>query len=103
MALKNCTTLIGALFIFAYQGAEVSDSGWFISYLINYRSGDPKKVCYVIAGFWGGITVGRFVLTHAARRVGERNFVFGLGGTVVVLQLIPIDVSVDSRYRGRFW
>ena len=29
-ALKNRTTLIGALFIFAYQGAEVSESGWFI-------------------------------------------------------------------------
>ena len=27
-ALKTRTTLIGALFIFAYQGAEVSESGW---------------------------------------------------------------------------
>lgn len=26
--LKNRTTIIGALFIFAYQGAEVSESGW---------------------------------------------------------------------------
>ena len=33
-ALKNRTTLIGALFIFAYQGAEVSESGWVITYLI---------------------------------------------------------------------
>jgi hypothetical protein len=33
-ALKTRTTLIGALFIFAYQGAEVSESGWVITYLI---------------------------------------------------------------------
>ncbi len=51
-ALKNRTTLIGALFIFAYQGAEVSISGWVISFLINYRGSDPAKVGYVTAGFW---------------------------------------------------
>lgn len=51
-ALKNRTTIFGALFIFAYQGAEVAISGWFISYLINYRNGDPSKVGYVTAGFW---------------------------------------------------
>ena len=32
--LKTRVTLVGALFIFAYQGAEVSESGWFITYLI---------------------------------------------------------------------
>jgi hypothetical protein len=52
LALKNKVTIFGALFIFAYQGAEVSISGWFISYLINYRNGDPAKVGYVTAGFW---------------------------------------------------
>jgi fucose permease len=52
LALKNRITIFGALFIFAYQGAEVSISGWFISYLINYRNGDPAKVGYVTAGFW---------------------------------------------------
>jgi hypothetical protein len=30
----------------------VSISGWIISYLINYRDGDPAKVGYVTAGFW---------------------------------------------------
>jgi len=87
-ALKHRTTIIGALFIFAYQGAEVSESGWFISYLINYRQGDPAKVGYVTAGFWAGITVGRFVLTHAAHRVGEKRFVFALGAGVIGFQLI---------------
>lgn len=52
LALKNKVTIFGALFIFAYQGAEVSISGWIISYLINYRDGDPAKVGYVTAGFW---------------------------------------------------
>jgi len=49
-ALKNPATLAGALFIFAYQGAEVSTSGWVISFLISYRGGDPSKVGYVTSG-----------------------------------------------------
>lgn len=50
--LKSRVTLVGALFIFAYQGAEVSISGWVISFLISYRNGDPAHVGYVTAGFW---------------------------------------------------
>lgn len=52
LALQNKVTIFGALFIFSYQGAEVAVSGWIISYLINYRDGDPAKVGYVTAGFW---------------------------------------------------
>jgi fucose permease len=51
-ALKDRVTLMGALFIFSYQGAEVSISGWVITYLIEYRNGDPAHVGYVTAGFW---------------------------------------------------
>lgn len=49
-SLKNKTTILGALFIFAYQGAEVSISGWVISFLISYRHSPPSKVGYVTAG-----------------------------------------------------
>ncbi|KAF1841261.1 MFS general substrate transporter [Cucurbitaria berberidis CBS 394.84] len=88
LALQNRVTIFGALFIFAYQGAEVSISGWFISYLIKYRNGDPAKVGYVTAGFWGGITLGRFVLTHAAPKIGEKRYVVILTLGTVVLQLL---------------
>lgn len=78
--LCNKTTILGALFIFAYQGAEVSISGWIISFLISYRHSSPSRVGYVTAGFWGGITIGRFLLSHPAHRIGEKT-------TVVVLTL----------------
>jgi fucose permease len=51
-ALKYGVTIIGALFTFGYQGAEVSISGWVISFLIAERKGNPAKVGYVTAGFW---------------------------------------------------
>ncbi len=87
-ALRNKVTIFGALFIFAYQGAEVSISGWVISFLINYRGGDPYEVGYVTAGFWAGITVGRFVLTPPAHKIGERPFVFALVAGAVAFQLL---------------
>ncbi|KAI4232656.1 MAG: hypothetical protein L6R40_007328 [Gallowayella cf. fulva] len=77
-AAQNKTTVLGSLFIFAYQGAEVSISGWVISFLISYRHGDPARVGYVTAGFWAGITIGRFALTHPAHKVGEKAAVIGL-------------------------
>jgi fucose permease len=87
-SLRNKVTIMGALFTFAYQGAEVSISGWVISFLITYRHGDPAYVGYVTAGFWAGITLGRFTLSHLATRVGERRFVFGLGIGAIAFQLL---------------
>ncbi|KAF4962921.1 hypothetical protein FSARC_9034 [Fusarium sarcochroum] len=78
MAMKLRVVLLGSTFIFAYQGAEVSISGWVISFLINARDGDPSSVGYVTAGFWAGITIGRFLLSAPAQRIGEKRLVYGL-------------------------
>lgn len=39
-------------------------------------------------GFWAGITLGRFVLTHLAPKFGEVKFVYGLGAGIIVFQLL---------------
>ncbi|KAJ5654022.1 hypothetical protein N7490_001025 [Penicillium lividum] len=87
-AIRNRTTLLGAIFIFAYQGAEVSISGWVVSFLINYRHGDPSRVGYVSSGFWAGITAGRFLLTHPAAKMGEKVTVLGMVIGAVIFQLM---------------
>lgn len=56
-----------------YQGSEVAISGWVISYLIHFRDGEPSQVGNVTAGFWGGITLGRFVLPPLAQKIGLRT------------------------------
>lgn len=86
--LKLRVVLLGAIFIFAYQGAEVSISGWVISFLINVRGGDPSSVGYVSSGFWAGITVGRFLLSAPAQRIGEKRFVYGLVVGAVAFQTL---------------
>ncbi len=72
----------------SYQGAEVAISGWVISYLIHYRQGNPAQVGNVTSGFWGGITVGRFVLTHFAQKIGEKIAVIALIVGAAVFQLL---------------
>jgi fucose permease len=87
-AFKSKTVLLGAVFIFAYQGAEVSISGWVISFLINTRHGNPSAVGYVTSGFWGGITLGRFLLSHPAHKIGEKLFVYGMVIGAAVFELL---------------
>ncbi|UPK93817.1 hypothetical protein LCI18_004752 [Fusarium solani-melongenae] len=86
--LRMRIVLLGAIFIFAYQGAEVSISGWVISFLIDVRDGDPAKVGYVTAGFWAGITTGRFLLSGPAQRWGEKGFVYGFTAVALAFQLL---------------
>ena len=87
-ALKLRMVLLGAIFIFAYQGAEVSISGWVISFLITTRHGEPASVGYVTGGFWAGITLGRFLLSAPAHRVGEKVFVYGVVIGAAVFQAL---------------
>ncbi|KAI8945439.1 MFS general substrate transporter [Xylaria longipes] len=87
-AFKSRVVLLGATFIFAYQGAEVSISGWVISFLIATRNGDPTAVGNVTSGFWGGITLGRFVLSPIGARIGEKRFVYFLTAGAAVFQLL---------------
>jgi fucose permease len=42
----------------------------------------------VTSGFWGGITVGRFVLTHLAHKIGEKTAVIGLVVLAAAFQLL---------------
>jgi len=87
-AMKNITTILGALFIFTYQGAEVAISGWVITFLITYREGNPDHVGYVTAGFWAGITLGRFILSRPAHKLGEKITVVALVAGSVAFQLL---------------
>ncbi|KAK3955937.1 major facilitator superfamily domain-containing protein [Pseudoneurospora amorphoporcata] len=92
-ALSNRVVLLGAVFIFAYQGAEVSISGWVNTFLMDSRHVSDGSVGYVTAGFWGGITLGRFLLAPPAHRIGEKLFVVivvvGAGAFQLVVWLVP--------------
>ncbi|KAI1142179.1 MFS general substrate transporter [Hypoxylon sp. FL0543] len=88
IAFKSKVVILGAIFIFAYQGAEVSISGWVISFLIAARNGDPSSIGYVTSGFWAGITLGRFALSPIGSKIGEKTFVYIIVAGAAVFQLL---------------
>lgn len=74
LALKNKITWFLSLFILFYQGSEVALGGWIVTFLLNYRKGDPETVGYVASGFWGGLTIGRLILTKLLHKyIGIRR------------------------------
>ncbi|KAF5566017.1 hypothetical protein FPHYL_3930 [Fusarium phyllophilum] len=97
LTLRMRIVLLGAIFIFAYQGAGVSISGWVISFLIDTRGGSPKSIGYVTAGFWGGITIGRFALSGIGQRWGEKRFVYGF--TVYRVCLSAFNLACTKYHR----
>ncbi|CAK7896285.1 hypothetical protein CAAN1_04S07822 [[Candida] anglica] len=73
-ALSNRITWLISFFVLFYQGSEVSMGGWIVTYLLNYRHGNPKSVGYVASGFWLGLTLGRLALTRPFHKyVGARR------------------------------
>ncbi|KAI8961698.1 MFS general substrate transporter [Daldinia sp. FL1419] len=88
ITFKSKIVLLGAVFIFAYQGAEVSISGWVISFLISTRDGNPSSVGYVTSGFWAGITLGRFALSPVGSKIGEKLFVYIIVVGAAIFQLL---------------
>ncbi|EPQ52831.1 MFS general substrate transporter [Gloeophyllum trabeum ATCC 11539] len=91
--LRNKPTILTSLFILSYQGAEVSLGGWIVSFLISARGGDPSNVGYVASGFWGGVTLGRFLLSGLCGKFGERRAVVvllaGCAGMEILVWLVP--------------
>ena len=88
LALSNPTTILASLFIFAYQGAEVSISGWVISFLLARSPTPNPSLGYVTAGFWAGITLGRFLLSNLAQRVGEKRSIYLILPLTAAFQLL---------------
>ncbi|GAO49481.1 hypothetical protein G7K_3631-t1 [Saitoella complicata NRRL Y-17804] len=87
-ALKNRTTVITAIFLCFYQGAEVCLGGFLVAFLVQARNGDPTAAGWVATGFWGGIVAGRFLLGHASARWGERLCIFVYIGASMAMHLI---------------
>ncbi|KAG2732951.1 hypothetical protein G9P44_003941 [Scheffersomyces stipitis] len=90
IALSNPTTWLVAFFVFFYQGAEVSMGGWIVSFFLDYRHGNPKYVGYSASGYWGGLTLGRLLLTRPLHKtLGARRAVTVVSiGSMAVVGLV---------------
>lgn len=92
-ALKKRVTWTVAIFLLFYVGAEVSLSGWVVTFMQRVRNADPFDSSLTSTGFWLGVTLGRVVLGFVTPRIGERWAIVGYlllaMGLELVFWLVP--------------
>jgi fucose permease len=67
---REPAVLLGALFLTVYVGLEVSVGNWAFTFLIDERGLTDQPAGYIVSGYWLGLTVGRFVISPIATRLG---------------------------------
>ncbi|KAF3914191.1 hypothetical protein ABW20_dc0100835 [Dactylellina cionopaga] len=77
-----------AAYFFLYVGAEVTAGGWVVEFMIEVRGGKPSQVGYIASAFWGGLTLGRFVLAEPTNRYGERRMVLIYTILAIAVELV---------------
>ncbi|KAK6525354.1 hypothetical protein TWF694_005493 [Orbilia ellipsospora] len=86
--LRRKEVWIIAAYFFAYVGAEVTAGGWVVEFMIEVRKGEPSQVGYIASAFWGGLTLGRFVLAEPTNRYGERRMVLIYTILAIAVELV---------------
>jgi fucose permease len=69
-ALRERGVLLGAAFLAVYVGLEIGMGNWAFSYLVEGRGLSSSLAGYSVSGYWLGLTVGRFVISPIAARIG---------------------------------
>ncbi|KAG9006781.1 hypothetical protein FRB94_000465 [Tulasnella sp. JGI-2019a] len=85
--LRQKSVLLLAAWSLVYVGAEVTIGGWVVTFLQQMRGGG-SSTGYVSSGFFGGLTVGRFVLWPVTDWLGGRRAMYVYGSLAVVLEII---------------
>jgi fucose permease len=69
-ALRERGVLLGAAFLAVYVGLEIGMGNWGFSYLVEARGLSRSLAGYSVSGYWLGLTVGRFLISPIAARIG---------------------------------
>jgi fucose permease len=69
-ALRERGVLLGAAFLAVYVGLEIGMGNWGFSYLVEARGLTRSLAGYSVSAYWLGLTVGRFLISPIAARIG---------------------------------
>jgi fucose permease len=69
-ALRERSVLLGAAMLCVYVGVEIGVGNWGFSYLVQARALPASLAGYFASGYWLGLTIGRFVISPVAARLG---------------------------------
>ncbi|KAG8910348.1 hypothetical protein FRC00_008364, partial [Tulasnella sp. 408] len=90
--LRRKQVHIMSAFAVVYVGAEVTIGGWIVTFLEQLRGGGPNAG-YVSSGFFGGLTLGRFILWPVNDLLGKHRALYLYmaiaAGLELVVWLVP--------------
>jgi fucose permease len=69
-ALREPAVLLAAALLAVYVGLESGVGSWGFSYLVQARSLSGSIAGYCVSGYWLGLTLGRFLISPIATKVG---------------------------------
>jgi fucose permease len=69
-ALRDRGVLLGSAMLAVYVGLEISVGNWGFSYLVQARALPESLAGYLVSGYWLGLTLGRFLISPIAARIG---------------------------------
>lgn len=89
--------------MFLYCGIEFSMGLWVYQFLSGCRGFSAESAGFAVAGYWGMLTAGRFLIGCVANRLGNRRqirFSMVLGFVGAMLLLIPGPVALTLVAAG---
>jgi fucose permease len=69
-ALREPGVLLGSALLALYVGLELGVGNWGFSYLVEERGQGDLLAGYTVSGYWLGLTLGRFLISPIATRLG---------------------------------
>jgi fucose permease len=69
-ALREPGVLLGSALLALYVGLELGVGNWGFSYLVEERGQGDLIAGYTVSGYWLGLTLGRFLISPIATRLG---------------------------------
>ncbi|GGO12892.1 MFS transporter [Microbispora rosea subsp. aerata] len=69
-ASRQPAVVLGAIFLAVYVGLEISVGNWGFSFLVDEHGQSDLLAGYTVSGYWLGLTLGRFLISPIATRLG---------------------------------
>ena len=76
--LRSKLTVVMALMLAAYVGAEMGTGGWLSKYMVQVRGVDLSYAGTAVSLYWMGIAAGRLILSATSQYFNEERLVLGL-------------------------
>lgn len=100
--LKQRAIVLGAMLLAVYVGLEIGMGNWGFSYLVEERGRAEVVAGYAVSGYWLGLTLGRFLISPIAARLGATQIslmyacLAGIAVSAVFIWLVPVAAAASA-------